>query len=333
MKTNGRARIGLEAWAPAALGIMIALSGCGSEPEESERIPSMLGQTPTTSSSGIQHAPVIDSVAVNPARPSPGRMVRAEVRASDPDGDRPVLRYEWRTDTGRVLGSGDSVDTTGFEEGERLELVVVASDGERESEPVSMTFRLASASIEISMVAIEADDGKKPGVVLEAAVETTNESEGGYDVLYEWIVDGRVVGTDDELDTTPLEPGDVVVLAARLDFEDRTTSRVRSRPLVLERGDAPRIVSSPSGGLEAGVFRYQMRATSEEPGAIIKYSLAEGPEGLRVDEQSGLVTWRPTQEQRGAFQIEIVAADQWGTGITQRFELRLADPNPPASAR
>ena len=256
MKTDGRLRFGSGSGAAGMLALVVALVGCGGDSTEDRRVPSMLGEAaPAASSSGMQHAPEIESVTIDPARPAPGRIVTANVRASDPDGGRPTIRYEWRTDTGRVLGSSDSVDTTGFEEGERLELVVVASDGERESDPVSTTFRLASASIEIALVAIEADDGTRPGVVLEAVVESTNESEGGYDVLYEWIGDGRVVGTDDELDTTPLEPGDAVILAARLDFEDRTTSRVRSQPLVLERGGAPEIVSTPRGGLDNAFFR------------------------------------------------------------------------------
>lgn len=333
MKVDRRARgrIGWER--PLLLGLAMAIAGCGGDSSEAERVPTMLGDSASAPTSGIPHAPVIEDVQLNPARPAPGRIVHARVRASDPDGDRPQIRYEWRTDTGRVLGSGDSLDTTGFEEGERLELVVVASDGERESEPVSTAFRLASTSVEIALVAIEVDETPRPGVVLEAVVESTNEREGGYDVLHEWIVDGRVVGTDDELDTTALEPGDVVVLAARLDFEDRTTDRVRSRPLALERGAAPRIVSKPQGGLEDGVFRYRMRAESDEPGAVFRYTAASAPEGLRVDEETGLVTWRPTPDQRGAFEIELVASDQWGTGIAQRFELRLESPTPPASAR
>ena len=103
--------------------------------------------------------------------------------------------------------------------------------------------------------------------------------------------------------------------------------------MTLSRGEAPKIVSSPTGGLEGGVFRYQMKATSPEPGAEISYSVSKGPEGFDVDARSGLVTWRPTSGQRGLFEIELVASDQWGTGITQNFELRLEDPVPPASAR
>ena len=242
-------------------------------------------------------------------------------------------RFAWRTGLGSPLGAGESLDTTGLEEGTRVELVVVASDGERESEPHVLEIRLAESSVEIALVAIDADAGTKPGAVLEAVVESTNDDADDFEVIYEWSVGHRVVGTHDELDTTALSPGDAVVLTARLDFDDRTSAPVSSQPVVLSRGEAPSIVSKPEGGLESGLFRYQMKATSPEPGAVISYSVSEGPEGLSVDAETGLVTWRPPPEQRGAFRIELVASDQWGTGRAQNFEIQLDDASPPASAR
>lgn len=316
------------------LGIAGLVLACGGDAKDEGRVPSMLGRAPSEAQSGTVGALEILSVTLQPARPAPGREVRADVALDHDGGAMPDLVYEWRAANGRVLGDDRSLDTDGLEEGASLELTVTAVAGDRQSEPFTVDFSLATSSIEIALVAIDDSEGNKPGAVLEAVVESTDESAGGYDVLHEWLVDGQVVGRDDELDTSALSPGDRVVLAARLEFDDRTTRPVRSQPVVMARGDAPRILTQPEGAIEAGRFRYRIRATSPEPGAEIQYELLAGPDGMTVDADSGLVEWRPGESQRGRFQIEVVARDQWGTGTAQAFEIRVEPPGvPPASMR
>ena len=208
-----------------------------------------------------------------------------------------------------------------------------ATDGRDESEAFVEEFRLSVALPQIALVAIETDDGTKPGAVLEAVVETTDEDQGGYGVLYEWRVSDRVVGRDDEFDTSALLPGDVVTLNAQLEFSDSRTDLARSQPIVIGRVVPPKIISKPEVGVEGGMFRYLVRATSTESGAKLKYELLEGPGGMTVDADSGVMSWRPSSEQRGAFSIEVAAKDQWGSGVAQSFEIRVAPPAPPASAR
>lgn len=303
----------------------------------------MLAKSPARAGSGsagsaagdaANHPPEVLTVELRPPSPAPGRTVRAVATASDEDGDATRLKFVWQTSQGRKLAEGRSFDTTGFEEGERLEVVVTATDGEAQSEAFVHEFRLAESSVEVALVAIDASEGTKPGSLLEAVVESTNESLGGYDVVYEWKVDGKVVGQEDELDTTRLSPGDAVVLEAHLSFDDRSTRPVRSSPVVLSQGEAPRILSKPEAGIEGGVFRYQVRATSPEPGAKIAYELLEGPDGMSVGATNGLVSWRPTEEQRGSFTIEVAARDQWGAANAQSFRIQVEGPAaPPASAR
>jgi len=203
-----------------------------------------------------------------------------------------------------------------------------------DDEPVRPAEKRSAPTAVIALVAIDASEGTKPGSILEGVVESTEDDEGDFEVLYEWIVNGEVVGEDDELDTFALVPGDVVALSARLDFDDRTSRPVRSQPLSIGRGSAPEILSQPEGGIENGRFRYQMSARSDERGARIEYGLIEGPDGMTVDAASGVVHWRPTTDQRGKFAIELVARDQWGTGTGQAFEIHVDGPAaPPAAAR
>ena len=335
--TKTRTGFGMSGPVVSAL-VMIALlgAGCGGDEAKDSRSPgSMLGANTTAAerTGGGNEAPTIESVSLRPARPAPGRIVHASAAVLDADGDATELQFEWRTSVGRIIGTGRSLNTTGFSEGERLELSVRATDGRDESEAFVQEFRLSETAPQIALVAIETDDGTKPGAVLEAVVETTDEDQGGYGVLYEWRVSDRVVGRDDELDTSALLPGDVVTLHAQLDFSDSRTDLVRSQPIVIGRGVPPTIISKPAVGIEDGMFRYLVRATSAESGAKLKYKLLEGPDGMTVDAGSGVMSWRPSSEQRGVFSIEVAAKDQWGSGVAQSFEIRVAPPAPPASAR
>ena len=147
-------------------------------------------------------------------------------------------------------------------------------------------------------------------------------------------MNGEVVGTDEEIDTSPFAPGDVVILRARVVQDGRPHRFISSPAVVLVRGSAPEILSKPLAGIEGGVFSYQIRARAGEPDARLSYSLRSGPDGMVVDEKSGLVSWRPTGEQRGRFEVEVGATDPWGTGTAQSFVIVVEAPaSSPASLR
>ncbi|MBJ19946.1 MAG: hypothetical protein CL933_11065 [Deltaproteobacteria bacterium] len=314
------------------------LTGCGADEASDRPLPSMLGGSMASASgsasSGANAAPIVDRVELRPANPAPGRTVRALASIRDEDGDTTRVRYVWKTSIGRVLAEGRSFDSRGLGEGERLQVVVTATDGKQESAPFVHEFRLAETSVEIALVAIDASRGTQPGSVFEAVVESTAEDRGSYEVVLEWKVNGEVVGREEELDTTLFAPGEVVELKARLDFGGRVTRPVSSRPVKLARGEAPTILSEPRVGVEGGVFRYRIRATSSEPNGRVSYALLKGPEGMTVDASSGQISWRPGEDQRGAFGVEVAAADQWGSASAQSFRIQVDAPvAPPASAR
>jgi hypothetical protein len=90
--------------------------------------------------------PVLHDVILEPlAEVSVLNDVTARPRASDADGDAIRYRYTWRVNGERVEGEGEGqvLRAERFARGDLIELEVVASDGEDESEP------LRSAAIEV----------------------------------------------------------------------------------------------------------------------------------------------------------------------------------------
>jgi hypothetical protein len=298
----------------------------------------MLGQSTqdaSTRSSGTNSAPTVESVQLTPERPLPGRVVEARAIVEDEDGDRPRIQYRWESADGTLLGEGPSFDTTGLSSGERIAVIVVATDGQEESAEFSRSLRLAEAAAQVAVVAIDASEGTSPGATLNAYFESTGGGASDFDAEYEWQVNGETVSTEDELETAAYSPGDVIILRARLGGGDARASRfVRSAPVVLSRGDMPEILSEPLAGIEGGVFRYQLRAKSPSPDAELTFELLKGPQGMTVDAESGLVEWRPAEAQRGRFEIELAVTDQWGSGVAQSFAIEAAGAAaPPASRR
>jgi hypothetical protein len=327
-------QIGLAALvASAALVSVVGLVGCGNDSSEVPGTRSMLQATTesATTREGANHAPQIEGIVLRPARPRTGRTVQATARVTDLDGDPTELTYVWQTRSGRPLGEGRVFDTTGLGSGSRLQVVVSASDGESTSAPSIHSFQLAESYSSIGLVVIDASKGTKPGATLRSVVELSDDDSGRIDAELEWVVNGEVVGTEDQLETEGFAPGDIVILRARLANRARQGRPISSPPITLSRGEAPRILSKPLSGIEGGLFRYQIRAASDEPDAQLTYGLMNGPDGMRVDAKSGIVEWRPKSDQRGRFEIEVCATDKWGTGVAQSFAI-VADA-PPASPR
>ena len=84
------------------------LIGCGDAGEaDRQQVPTMLGTSPAAGKGRLGgSAPEIEDLSWSPRRPMPGRLLEAEARVSDPDGDPTHLTYRWLSSDGRPLGEG-----------------------------------------------------------------------------------------------------------------------------------------------------------------------------------------------------------------------------------
>jgi hypothetical protein len=283
---------------------------------------------------GVDAAPVVARIELDPARPVAGARIRARAKLAPTRGRKPEVAYRWQTASGRALAEGPELDTAGLEPGTVVEVVATPSDGEREGLPFTQRVHVAGQSSQIALVVIDARAGKSVGSLLEAVIETTDETDGFDAVEYEWRVAGKRVGTEEALDTTPFAPGDVVELRARLTDEAGGGRKVHAEPIVLERSAPPAITSTPEVAVENGELRYAIAASSPVRGAQLHFELLKGPDGMKVDPASGVLRWRPAPSQRGRFDVEVAVMDQWGSGVAQAFAVQAdAQTAPPASPR
>ena len=335
---GGRGRrigTGLEGTLWATLALAMGCFACGQDENRSERVASMVA-TPAeeVDSKAKDLPPVIESIELDPKRPVAGARVRAKARLAASPGRKAQVSYQWQTSSGRALGRGPVLETKGLDPGSVVEVLATPEDGEKTGETLAHRFRLAAEASQIALVVIDARAGKSVGSVLRAVVETTDESDGFDAARLEWRIGGKRVGEEDELDTAPFAPGDVVELRAFPDGESEGRRGIHAEPIVLERGAPPEITSTPSSGIEGGQFRYGVAATSPVRGAELQFELLKGPQGMTVDPTTGVVLWRPATAQRGRFDVEVAVKDQWGTGVAQGFSISADSRGaPPAAAQ
>ena len=312
----------------AAVTAFLAASvqvGCGAD--EPDRKPASMLQpmTATTPSEDeaprANEAPVIETVKLEPSRPRAGDAVRADVEATDPDGDPVRLSYEW-TVNGRELGETTNLVTlSGARKGAMLELRVVANDGLAESSPHRVATRIGNRPPKLDGVTIE-----PPGEIVggeDVTVRPVAHDRDGDRLrfLYEWTVNGRRLREDGPvLPTGELRRGDLVrVRVQASDGEDRSNA-IESPDLRV--GNAPpRIVSRPTGAGADGVFRYRIEAVDDDGDSPLRYRLVSGPQGMTVSSGRGEIEWAPDEAQAGRHPVTLEVDDLHGGKVLHQFEV------------
>jgi hypothetical protein len=80
--------------------------------------------------------PRIAGLQILPGLELRGEAVRARAQVEDPDGDEVEVRYTWRVNGDEVEADGPTFSTLSLQRGDTVQVQVVASDGNADSEPV-----------------------------------------------------------------------------------------------------------------------------------------------------------------------------------------------------
>ncbi len=98
---------------------------------------------------------------------------------------------------------------------------------------------------------------------------------------------------------------------------------------VLPPNDPPRILSLEGGVATAGFgYLYRIVATDPDPGETLLFSLVSAPDGMTIDETTGLVRWTPDGTQTGSHQVRVEVTDSQGVSISREIAVRVIDPIP-----
>ena len=88
---------------------------------------------------------------------------------------------------------------------------------------------------------------------------------------------------------------------------------------------APSITSEPPQGISSLDYRYQVVANDPDDNQLA-YSLSDAPEGMLIDENSGLIEWSLVNVIPGDYTISIKVSDSEGVEAVQEYRLSLGAP-------
>ncbi len=158
-----------------------------------------------------------------------------------------------------------------------------------------------------------------PGVKVRAEVEVRDEDGDPVLLEYRWMRNREVLPeVTGELDTKGFKKGDFITLVV-VPFDGRERGKARkSLPLVLANRP-PRIVSTPPAALIDGKYVYRLKVVDED-GDDLTFTLDEGPEGMTLDPERGMILWN--RPRKGEFLVRVKVSD--GDAIAfQEFTLSI----------
>jgi hypothetical protein len=116
---------------------------------------------------------------------------------------------------------------------------------------------------------------------------------------------------------------------------DSYENEMVSNTVTILNGD-PKITSAPPKFSRDGSLRYAVEVKDPDGDRRFLYSLDSGPKTMKIDNISGILTWKPRESDVGEHQIEIRASDRYGGFALQHFNLSVGfqeDDSSPASVQ
>ena len=320
--------VSMMAWLPLLLAF-----ACGEEAKAPASGGSLAGDRagPAPGLEGENRPPIIHSVAFKPPHILPGRPVRAQVDAVDPEGRHIEFRYRWTVrgrpfeDTGRTLEV-----PTWARRGDPIQVEVVASDRESESEPFVAKSGVANRRPTLLEIRIETQAAEDEGMGSWLAKPVAEDPDGDrLSFRYDWLINGRSSGhTRASLARSDSKPGDEIGLRAWA--SDGISESQPLTSLSFSVGNSPpEIVSRPPPLEETGLFLYVVRATDRDGDTDFVYALEKSPKGMTIDAQSGEIRWQASLENGGEHEVRISVDDGKGGRAHQGFYVQVEMTLPP----
>lgn len=322
--------VSMLAWLPLLLAF-----ACGEEAKAPASGGSLAGDRadPAPGLEGANRRPIIHSVAFKPPHIVPGRPVRAQVEAVDPEGRHVELRYRWTVrgrsseETGRTL-----VVPTWARRGDPIQVEVVASDGQSDSESFMVKTVVANRRPAMLEIRIEtrSDEGEGEGMGSWIAKPVAEDPDGDrLSFRYKWIINGHDSGhAGASLARDDSKRGDEIRLEVWASDGISESQPLTSLPFSVGNFP-PEIVSHPPPIEDSGFFLYVVRATDRDGDSDLAYSLEEGPKGMTIDSKTGEIRWQASLENAGEHAVRVTVEDGKGGLARQGFFVQVEMTLPP----
>lgn len=268
--------------------------------------------------------PAIVGAAFEPDPPLGGERLRV---VPSVEGGVTSIRFDWRLNGVAFGNNAAEIELPTISKGDEITLRMIPLRGVIQGKPFEISQHAKNQRPIITALDIErvqtagVDSGGAER--WRAVVGVGDPDQEAVEIEYRWFVNG--LESDEEGDTISLDGmtrGDTIAVHVRATDGRRFSPQAKSGEIVI--GNVPpEIVSIPPPLGHRGSFRYVVRASDRDSGDRLEFALRKAPEGMRVSDSDGIVTWQPDAEQAGRHEIEVVVSDGNGGEAVQTFVLSL----------
>lgn len=185
-------------------------------------------------------------------------------------------------------------------------------------EIMSNTVEIKNTPPEISHVKI-VPDAAKPGQAVRVEADGTDVDGDSVSFTYEWKKNGEPAGNGEVIDAQ-INRGDRI--AVKITPYDGTDY---GKFMILERtvaGISPVISQEKKSSFDGKTLTCQINA-SDPDGDNLVYSLKSAPADMRINSDTGLITWEVPQRIRGSVPVTVSVRNRHGGESTHSFDISV----------
>ena len=268
--------------------------------------------------------PVVSSVTITPDVAYSDTTLKADVKGYDKDRDAITYTFEWEVNGEPVFGiEGPSLDPAHFSKGYEVKVYATPFDGKQEGETAKSAIKtISNKPPRVDSIELEP---KKAYPADAITVIATGSDLDGDDVSfrYKWIINGKELEEPDtsELRDVTLKKGDHVVAVA-FPSDGESEGKPIASSVLLIQNRLPTITSNPpSKPSKPGFYTYHVTAEDPDNDQVSFYLSSDAPDGMVIDKNTGLISWKIPEKLAGPHEIKVTADDGSGGRCTQTITL------------
>ena len=214
----------------------------------------------------------------------------------------------------------------------RLEVLVIASDGERKSEPARLGVRVGNRAPRVMEVQIVPSPTATVEDAVSALVRGWDADRDELSYTFEWRVNGKALDIGgSSLPSTRFARGDEILVTAVASDGLEESAALASEPIRV-LNSAPRIHSQAPPFDADGVFRYRVGVEDPDGDRSFRYRLLQSPKGMSINLVDGSIRWQPEKHQAGLHTVRVRVDDRMGGTADQLLEIQVAFEKAPTPA-
>ncbi|MCX7725376.1 MAG: putative Ig domain-containing protein [Chitinispirillaceae bacterium] len=256
--------------------------------------------------------------------------------AKDPEGSPVTFTFAQKPPWCRQQGADTLViDLSGFSDTATATFLLIAEDNTSLRDSLTVTIKAVTHNAKPVITSADRVYAKEDSFF--TYIVTVSDSDDvawtfSYLYLPSWLSRSARYGTPIPADTLSGIPdgsvaADRIIVIASDGGEEADTLDIAI--LITTHNDPPRFVSTPKTTVLLGeTYEYQLRAIDPENNTIT-FKLIKGPEGMKINETSGLLTWKPSLLPNDSVEVKVCAIDQYGDSSQLSFFIRILIDNRP----